>query len=142
MSTSTDARDSARVAERFRCRRHDVGEGVVRVSVAGELDRAGAAALTGVLCGADTDAPTTVLDLDELTLIEFASASALRAAAARARRDGRRLIAVNARPDVERSLRLMGIDRQLKLVSTRNDPGKLDLDARRKGQPRASAANW
>jgi anti-anti-sigma factor len=70
------------------------------------------------LRSADSDRATTVLDLDEVTLIDIAGARTLRAAAGEARQRGRRLIAVNARPDVEKWLRLMGLDRQLKLVST------------------------
>ena len=118
MSTSSYPRESAQSAERFRCRRHEAGEGVVRISVVGELDRDSAAALDRVLRSADSDVATTVLDLDELTLIDVAGARTLRAAAARARQHGRRLIAVNARPDLEKWLRLMGLARQLRLVST------------------------
>jgi anti-anti-sigma regulatory factor len=54
-----------------------------------------------------------------LTLIDIAGARRLRSAAGQARQHGRRLIAVNARPEAEKWLRLMGLDRQLKLVSTR-----------------------
>ena len=118
MSTSPHPRESARPAERFRCRGHEVGAGVVRISVVGELDRASAAALDQVLHSAGSDRATTVLDLDELTFIDVAGARTLRAAAAQARQHGRRLIAVNARPEVEKWLRLTGLDRQLKLVST------------------------
>ena len=119
MSTSSYPRESARSADRFRCRRHEVGAGVVRISVVGELDRASAEALDQVLRSADSDMATTVLDLDELTLIDNVGARTLRAAAGQARQRGRWLIAVNARPEVEKWLRLMGLDRQLKLVSTR-----------------------
>lgn len=118
MTASPYPRESARSAERFRCRLHEVGAGVVRISVAGELDRASASALDQVLRSANSDRATTVLDLDELTLIDIAGARTLRAAGAQARQHGRPLIAVNARPEVEKWLRLMGLDRQLKLVST------------------------
>lgn len=117
MSTSSYPRESARAAERFRCRRHEVGAGVVRVCVVGELDRAGAVALEQVLRSACSDRGATVLDLDELTCIDIAGARTLRAAAGQACQHGRRLIAVNARPEVEKWLRLMGLDRQLRLVS-------------------------
>ena len=119
MSTSSDAGDSERVAERFRCRRHDVGGGVVRVSVAGELDRVSAAALDQLLRSAVSNGAATVIDLDDLRFIDIAGARTLRAAAARARQHGCRLIAVNGAPDVEKWLCLMGLDRQLKLVSRR-----------------------
>jgi hypothetical protein len=62
MSISSYPRESARAVGRFRCRRHEVGTGVVRVSVVGELDRASAAALDQVLRSADSDRATTVLD--------------------------------------------------------------------------------
>ena len=116
MSSSSDMRDSAGVAERFRCRRHEVGAGVVRISVAGELDSAGTASLVEVLESAERDGSTTVIDLDELTFIDIAGARTLRAAASQAREHGRRLIAVNGSPEVEKWLRMMGLDRHFKLV--------------------------
>ena len=96
MSTSSYPRESARAAERFRCRRHEVGAGVVRVCVVGELDRAGAVALEQVLRSACSDRGATVLDLDELTCIDIAGARTLRAAAGQACQHGRRLIATRS----------------------------------------------
>lgn len=118
MSPSSTAAASAAQDGRFGCRRHDVGAGVVRLALAGELDAGGAGALDQILRSVHADGVVAVIDLDELTAIDTASARMLRAAASRARLQGRRLVAVNARPDVERALKLMGVARELKLVET------------------------
>ena len=103
--------------EPFRYERRDLGAGVVRLSLRGELDLACARELDAVLCVADAGAEILVLDLDRLKFIDVSGARALRAAAERARGNGRRLIAVNAPEHVERWLKLMGVDHCLKLVS-------------------------
>ena len=100
MSTSSYPRESARAAERFRCRRREVAQEWFGFP-SSELDRAGAVALEQVLRSACSDRGATVLDLDELTCIDIAGARTLRAAAGQACQHGRRLIAVNARPEVE-----------------------------------------
>jgi anti-anti-sigma factor len=92
---------------------------VVRVSVVGALDRETAAALDRVLRSGQSEGATTVLDLDEVTGIDVVGAGTLRAAASEARQHGHPLIAVNGSPEVEQSLRLMGLDRQLTLVAAR-----------------------
>lgn len=116
MNPSGDASASATHCGRFGCRRHDLGEGVVRLALAGELDAAGASTLDQILRSAHVDGVVAVIDLDELTSIDTASARMLRAAATRARLQGRRLVAVNAQRDVQRALKLMGVARELKLV--------------------------
>jgi anti-anti-sigma factor len=118
MSPSSTAGASAAQGGRFGCRRHDVGAGVVRLALAGELDDAGARTLDQILRSVQADGVVAVIDLDELTAIDTASARMLRAAASRARLQGRRLVAVNARPDVQRAMKRMGIARELKLVDT------------------------
>lgn len=118
MSPSSTAGASAAQGDGFGCRRHDVGVGVVRLALAGALDAAGACTLDQILRSVHADGVVAVIDLDELTSIDAASARMLRAAASRARLQGRRLVAVNARPDVERALKLIGIGRELKLVDT------------------------
>ena len=116
MSPSSTAGTSAAESGRFGCRRHDAGAGVVRLALAGELDAAGAGTLDQILRSVNADGVVAVIDLDELTSIDIASARMLRAAASRARLQGRRLVAINARPDVQQALKLMGIARELKLV--------------------------
>jgi anti-anti-sigma factor len=118
MSRSSTASASAAQGGRFGCRRHDVGAGVVRLALVGELDAAGARTLDQILRSVHADGVVAVIDLDELTSIDSASARMLRAAASRARLQGRRLVAVNARPGVQRALELMGIAGELKLVDT------------------------
>jgi anti-anti-sigma factor len=102
----------------FGCRRHDIGAGVVRLALTGELDAAGAVALDQVLRSALADGAVAVIDLDELTSIDATAAGVLRAGASQARGQGRRMVAVNARPAVERKLQRLGIARELKLVET------------------------
>jgi anti-anti-sigma factor len=97
--------------------RRDLGAGVVRLSLSGELDLAAAAELDGVLHAADAGASIIVLDLDRLTFIDCCGARVLRAAADRAQGNGHRLVAVNPVHHVERWLRLMAVDRRLRLVS-------------------------
>jgi anti-sigma B factor antagonist len=107
---------------RFRWRRHDIDATVVRVALTGELDAAAAGTLDQILRSVHAEGAVAVIDLDELTSIDTASARMLRAAASRARLQGRRLVAVNARPDVQRALKRTGIARELKLVDTVTDP--------------------
>ncbi len=57
-----------------------------------------------------------VLDLEGVTFVDRPAARVLRAAAARARKSGHRLVAVDAPEHVDSTLRSMGIDRCLKLV--------------------------
>ena len=116
MSPSSTAGTSAAERGRFGCRRHDAGAGVVRLALAGALDADGAGTLDQILRSVNADGVVAVIDLDELTSIDAASARMLRAAATRARLQGRRLVAVNARPDVQQALELMGIAGELKLV--------------------------
>jgi anti-anti-sigma regulatory factor len=54
-------------------------------------------------------------------LVDGAGAAVLRAAAERARRSGRRVVAVNATP-VRDVLELAGVERELKLVATPSSP--------------------
>ena len=86
------------------------------MALAGALDADGASTLDQILRSVHADGVVAVIDLDELTSIDTASARMLRAAATRARLQGRRLVAVNARPDVQRALKRTGIARELKLV--------------------------
>jgi anti-anti-sigma factor len=106
------------VRARLRCARHDVGAGVVRVSLSGELDASSSHDLDRVLRAADDDAATVVIDLDELASVDEAGAAVLRAAGKRARRRGRRVVAVNAHAQVQEGLELAGVERELKLVAT------------------------
>ena len=128
MSPSPTARPSSHQSGRFGCRQHDLGGGVVRVALSGALDSAAAATLDQILRSVQADGDVAVIDLDELTSIDAASARMLRAAASRARLQGRRLVAVNAQPQVGRALKLLGITDGLKLVDTQ--PITAPTDAR------------
>jgi anti-anti-sigma factor len=103
---------------RLRCARHDVGGGVVRVSLTGELDESSGHDLDRVLRAADDDAAVVVIDLDELASVDEAGAAVLRAAGERANRRGRRVVAVNVQTQVQEELELAGVERELKLVAT------------------------
>jgi len=108
--------DDVRV--RLRCARHDAGAGVVRVSLSGELDESSGHDLDRLLRAADDDAAIVVIDLDELASVDEAGAAVLRAAGERARRRGRRVVAVNAQAKVQEELELAGVEREVKLVAT------------------------
>jgi anti-anti-sigma factor len=99
---------------------------VVRVALTGELDAAEAGTLDEILRSVHAQGAVAVIDLDELTSIDSAGARVLRAAASRARLQGRRMVAVNARPDVQRTLKLMGVAGELKLVDTPPIPAVAD----------------
>lgn len=103
-------------AHPFRWRRWDLTAHVVRLSVSGELDAAAADELEEVLHAASSNARIIVLDLEGLTSVDRPGARVLRAAATRARKGGRRLVAVDAPDHVDSALRSMGIDHCLKLV--------------------------
>jgi anti-sigma B factor antagonist len=100
--------------EVLRCRFHDLGEGVCRLSLHGELDLLTVPEVEAALRSADAD--TLVVDLEELSFVDCAGANALRVAGRRARERGRRLIAVNASAFVERLFELIGIDEELTIV--------------------------
>jgi anti-anti-sigma factor len=118
MIPSAAARPSSPETGRFGCRRHDLAGAVVRVALKGRLDAAAAGTLDEILRSVHAEGAVAVIDLDELTSIDAAGARVLRAAASRARLQRRRMVALNARPDVERALKLMGVARELKLVET------------------------
>jgi anti-anti-sigma factor len=120
-------------ADDFHCRRHDIGAGVVRISVSGRLDSAAVDTLDQALRSVSDDGAVTVIDLDELTSVDSTGARKLSAAAARARTFGRPLVAVNGRPEVEQLLTEMGVDRALKLVSAQPSPGRSATAARPQG---------
>jgi len=106
------------VRSRLRCARFDVGANVVRVSLSGDLDASSGADLDQVLRAAHDDAAIVVVDLDQLASVDEAGAAVLRAAGERARRRGRRVVAVNARAQVQDELQSAGVERELKLVAT------------------------
>ena len=95
------------------CTCHDLGEGVVRIAVAGELDLRSAPGLGRTLEMALGHATVVVLDLDALGFVDVAGGAPLRAVG---RVAGRRLIVVNARPHVRKTLAAIGLHRWLKLV--------------------------
>lgn len=92
----------------FSCRWSDSGAGAAWVRVAGELDLATSPQLAAALQEAQFGASTVVLDLRALTFIDSAGARAIAAAAARARRDGGRLMVVSGAREVDRLLTLTG----------------------------------
>ena len=106
------------VGVKLRYARHEAGAGVVRVSLSGELDERSGRDLDRLLRAADDDAAIVVIDLDELASVDEAGAAVLRAAAERARRRGRRVVAVNAQAKVQEELELAGVEREVKLVAT------------------------
>ena len=99
----------------MRCTRHDLGTGVVRVALRGELDLSSGPELDRLLDQLLADASFVVVDLDELSFVDPAGAAALRAAGQRA---GSRVVAVNVQPHVRTTLMTVGVHRVLKLVDT------------------------
>ena len=95
------------------CTCHHLGEGVVRIAVAGELDLRSAPVLGRTLERALVGASFVVLDLDALGFVDVAGGAPLRAAG---RVAGHRLIVVNAQPHVRKTLTAIGLHRWLTLV--------------------------
>jgi hypothetical protein len=60
-----------------------------------------------------------------VTSIDSVAARTLPAGASRARRQGRRVVAINARPEVQQKLGPTGIARELKLVDTPPITGRI-----------------
>lgn len=105
----------------LRCTCHHLGEDLVRIAVAGELDLRSAPRLGRTLETALSEAGIVVLDLDELGFVDVAGGAPLRAAG---RVAGRRLIVVNARPHIRKALTAIGLHRWLKLIPP-PEPGEL-----------------
>jgi anti-sigma B factor antagonist len=84
------------------------------IELAGELDLASADAVRSELEAVEADAPeTTVVDLSALRFIDSTGLSVLFDAVERASADGRRITFTRSSPEVERTLRLTGLDRVL-----------------------------
>jgi anti-sigma B factor antagonist len=84
------------------------------LELAGELDLATADAVRSELEAIEADAPeTTVVDLSALRFIDSTGLSVLFNAVERAAADGRRITFTRSSPEVERTLRLTGLDRVL-----------------------------
>lgn len=122
MAVVSPAEAAVSRSAKLRCARHDVAAGVVRVSLSGDLDASAVPDVDRVLRAAHDDAAFVVVDLDELAFVDGAGASVLRAAGALARREGRRVVAVNARPRVHDALALAGVEPELELIATPPPP--------------------
>jgi len=118
MAAASPAQAADPRQDRLRCERYDVGPGVVRVSLRGDLDASSGPDLGRVLRAVHDDAAFVVVDLDEIASVDGAGAAALRAAGAQARRQGCRIVAVNAQPPVRSKLERAGVERDLKLIAT------------------------
>jgi len=87
--------------------------GVVCLRPEGELDLATVEALRERLERLDSTHKTVRVDLGGLTFLATAGVGILLDASARAHEHGRRLTFYHGRPEVERMLRLSGVDRVL-----------------------------
>jgi anti-anti-sigma factor len=93
------------------------------LELAGELDLAGVDVLRGELDrAADAGAEITVVDLQRLTSIDSTGLSALFYALERATAERRSLVFTRSSPEVERTVRLSGLDRVLALDSRALEP--------------------
>jgi anti-anti-sigma factor len=122
MAASSSPQSADRARGTLECRRIDVGPRVVRVSLRGDLDAVSASQVDRMLRTAQDDEAIVVVDLDQLDSVDDTAAAVLRDAGERARRHGRRIVAVNAQPRVQETLERLGVERELKLVSTRPSP--------------------
>lgn len=98
------------------CTLHLIAPGVIRVSVAGELDMATAGQLEHALRRASADANLVVLDLGALEFMGAIGARVILAAHRRARHTGAQVAVVRCSAHVERLFELMGVERELHLL--------------------------
>ncbi|MFC4020095.1 STAS domain-containing protein [Micromonospora sp. GCM10011542] len=95
----------------------DVGDQVVQVRVAGEVDIATVAAFRAALWSAPAR-PVLALDLSELRLLSAAGVRALLAAHLRVRARGGELVLVDPAPMVARVLRATGLHRVMPVLES------------------------
>lgn len=100
--------------EPFRC---DVvrEDGVLRITLAGELDLASAAEVEPVL--REAGAEQRLLDLRDLTFMDSSGLRLILSAHAAARRDGRSLAIVPGPPAVQRVFQICGVEDELRFVA-------------------------
>jgi len=113
--TSSPTTSTVPTASAVRCTCHDLGTGVVRVALSGELDPSSVPELDRLLDRLLDNATFVVVDLDELSFVDPAGAAALCAAGQRA---GSRIVAVNVHPHVRPTLMTVGVHRALKVIDT------------------------
>ncbi len=101
---------------KYECTWKDGGLDAVWMTLAGDLDRAGAHSLREALQVAGLRARLVVLDLRGLEFIDGYAANAIAAASSRARETGRRLIVLPGPSHVERVFQLSGAAREIESV--------------------------
>lgn len=119
----SDARATGRAAlvapgvgSRLRCGSHDLGLGIVQVTLAGRLDVATARRADRALRAAQAGAPLVVLDLRRVQFVGCTAARVALMADARARRGGGRLVVLAGGARGPRLFALMRLDRRLEIV--------------------------
>lgn len=100
----------------FECACEADGTGSVRLHVEGELDRANVPAFKRVLHGAQSEAKTVSLDLQELAFIDCSALKEVLDAEAFARQTGRTLTLVRASGQVDRVMALTGVLERMEVV--------------------------
>lgn len=100
--------------EPFRC---DVAreDGVVRITLAGELDLASSAEVEPVLREAKTE--QSLLDLRDVTFMDSSGLRLILTAHAAARREGQSLEIVPGPPAVQRVFQICGVENELRFVA-------------------------
>jgi anti-sigma B factor antagonist len=96
-------------AEQFKITHTELG-GMRGVAVAGELDVTTCGRLAATLVGASRDDERVLLDLGECTFIDSLGLDAIADAAKWLDEDGRKLVVCNVAGQIERLLRLIGLD--------------------------------
>jgi anti-anti-sigma factor len=104
------------VAQALTCAVHAGDVGPVWVHLAGDLDISGALRLEQALHHAGTSGREIVLDLRQLTSVDFAGVDVIVNASARARQARRRLMLLRGPPHVDRALALAATSDVLDIV--------------------------
>ena len=100
----------------LRCVAQDLGRGVFRVALAGNLDIATARQADRALCATQADARLVILDLRQVQFIGSTASRVAGMADARARRAGSRLVVVAAPAPALRLFALKRLHRGLEIV--------------------------
>ena len=109
-------RDADPAGSRLRCATHELGLGIVQVTLAGRLDITTARQAARALRMAQAGALLVVLDLRRVQFVGCTAARVALMADARARRGSGRLVVLAGRAPAPRLFALARLDRRLEIV--------------------------
>jgi anti-sigma B factor antagonist len=100
----------------FSAKRHEGGNGAIRIVFSGELDLATLPSAEEHLCRAEADGRLIVVDLRELAFMDLSCLHMIEAADRRMRKGGGRLVIVRGHRPVHRVFELTKMDERLEII--------------------------